>query len=151
MSEGFYDELGQLIDRHRQADQAAEEKKSSDERFDALNTKLDTLVDTVTQFVKGSGAPSEPPDGSTGAAGDPPAGGVVDPPSPNPPVPPPPELPVEVVTRLPVPRIYTGDDEPTEVRYIDPETGEEKTRAGRRKNYPAAYSVEPFEPEPPQE
>jgi hypothetical protein len=58
---------------------------------------------------------------------------------------------VEVVSRLPVPRIYTGDDEPSEVRYIDPESGEEKTRVGRRKGHAAGYSVEPYEPEPPAE
>jgi hypothetical protein len=54
-------------------------------------------------------------------------------------------LPVEVVRKLAVPRIYTGDDEPSEVPYIDPDSGEKKTRPGRRKNHPAGYEVEPYE------
>lgn len=145
----MYDEMRELIDRREAAEREAQRAATSDERFDRIEQSISGLTDAVTQFVQGSAPEVRPPGDGGGREGG------AEPPPPNPvpvPDPPPPELPVEVVTRLPVPRIYTGDDEPSEVRYTDPETGEEKTRAGRRKGHPAAYSVEPYEPpEPPQE
>lgn len=144
----MYDDMRKLIDEREAREENERRTASNDERFSALDAKLDTLVDTVTQFVKGSAPGARPPGDGGGTGGDPasPAG---DPPPPIPPVePPPPELPVEVVTRLPVPRIYTGDDEPAEVKYTDPASGEEKTRKGRQKGHPVSYDVAPYEPPP---
>lgn len=139
----MYDEFEEVIRRHREADAAAKKAEEENERFTTLESKLDTLVDTVTKLAS-SAAPRSPEEPGGDAGGAPASSGgetVVAPPAESHEE----ELPVERVTRLGVPKIYTGDDEPEIVRYIEPETGETKTRKGRRKGHPAPYEVESVE------
>lgn len=146
MSEGFYDELGQLIDKHRGADAQRAKEQADNERFDRLESGLTRLADSVEKLVKP--APDVPPSERV-PAGDPPPS--PDPPQEDPPAPDPPELPVERVTKLSVPKVWNGDDEPSEMSYVDPESGETRKRPGRKKGHPYGYNVETVEPEPPGE
>jgi hypothetical protein len=138
-------------------ERAAADKQADDSRdaLTALNSKVDSLAESLSFFLSRS-APDRPPDGggTEAPAGGSPAGSA-GPPSPdaesgdggnNDDD----ELPLETVRKLDVPRIYTGDDEPTDVQYIDPDSGETKTRRGRRKGRVATYSVEPYEPPAPE-
>lgn len=146
----IFDELEGVIQKHKGAAQSKAEREDLIARLDGIDKRFDTFMESVTESLKGSSGVAPPdPDGANGR----PAGGDGDPPAPpvpDPP-PPPPELPVERVTKLQVPRIYTGDDEPATVTYTDPDTGEERQRAGRRKGHPAGYDVEAVEVGPPAE
>jgi hypothetical protein len=149
----IYDDLDEVIRRHREQTAAQEREKNETDRFERIEQQLGTVAEAVSRLA--SSAPTPPPgDGSGEEPGDPPTpppGG--DPPVPPNQDPPPPELPVERVTRLDVPRVYNGDDEPAEVSYIDPDSGETKKRKGRRKGHPSVFAVEEVEltpePEPP--
>jgi hypothetical protein len=152
-----WDEMEAFLRERRERATVEQERSESRELFEGLNAKVDSLAESVKAFIDRS-APGVPPaEAGTNA---PPASGSAangaTPPAPNPtgdgdgaggntdd------ELPMEVVRRLDVPRIYTGDDEPHEVQYIDPETGETRARRGRRKGRVATYTVEDWEPPAP--
>lgn len=141
----IYDDFEDVIRRHKEADAASKNREATDARFDRLEKGLGELTEAVTGLAKRSESPVTPGDDDKGGGNPPdtqPRGAV--PPDPKPDNDED-DLPVEVVTPYSVPRIYNGDDEPAQVRYVDPSTGEKKTRKGRRKGHPAAYSVEPYE------
>lgn len=154
-----WDEVESFVRERREREAVEQQRNQSSEQFDALNSKVDKLAESLSEFLKRSTSGVPPADDGTNAPpadGSTPASGAVSPP------PPadsggggggdtPPELPIEHVRRLDIPRIYTGDDEPSEVQYIDPDSGETKTRRGRRKGRVATYSVEPYEPPAPDE
>lgn len=151
-----WDEVEQFARERREREATEQQRGESRELFERLDSKVDKLADTLQKFFERStsgvppadaGTTATPPDGSAGAGANPPpppatsqdgggGGATVE------------ELPIENVRRLDVPRIYTGDDEPAEVSYVDPDSGETKTRRGRRKGRVATYSVEPYEPPP---
>lgn len=142
----IYDDFEEVIRRHRERDDAAQREAQTAERFDRIESSIGTLAESVEKLVKGS-SPQQPPSEPT--PGDPPANS--DPPEDPAPEPTPPvELPVERVSRETVARIYTGDDEPEEVEYVDAEDGETKKRPGRRKGHPTTWKVETVAPEPPE-
>lgn len=134
----FYDELEQLIARHRETEQAHASQQEIAQRFDRLEAGVTSLADSVSKLVR-SPVPVPPDAGGDGDGSG--AGGVGDA-SPAPPPPPPPNYPVERLQTTDVPRIYTGDDEPETVTYIDSDSGEEKTRPGRRKGQPYNWLAE---------
>lgn len=145
----IYDEFEEVIRRHRERDTAAQREAETNERFDRIESSIGALAESVNKFVSGA---APPPPGDDGVPpGEPPQDPPSDPPQDPPADPPPPELPVQRVTQMPVPRVYNGDDEPAEVEYIDPESGETKKRPGRRKGHPTKWAVENVEPEPPAE
>jgi hypothetical protein len=143
----IYDDLDDVLRRHREAAEAQTRQQQDTERFDRIEASIGTLADAVGKLA--SSAPTPPPGDGSGGAADPPVPPTpVDPPPSNDPAPEP-ELPVERVTRLDVPRIYNGDDEPAEVAYVDPDSGETKKRKGRRKGHPSTLAVEEVELPPP--
>jgi hypothetical protein len=127
-------------------EQQAQEKRSqdTDERFTNLESKLDTLADGMTKLVESSSKTAPGAEEEDGGAA--PNGEGERTPAPAPPPPAVPELPVETVTRGSIPRIYSGDDEPAEVEYIDGPSGETRKRPGRRKGHPTNIIVEAYEP-----
>lgn len=140
-----WDEVEQWARSKKAEAAAAQQVEKTDSRFDELNTKVDTLAEAVTKFVESSSVtdpPSPEEEGPQLPTGEGKRGPTS---SEKPPANPEPELPVETVTMMDVPRIYTGDDEPAEVSYVDGPSGETKTRPGRRKNHPTRYHVEAYE------
>lgn len=140
----IYDDLDAWIRERRALEAQQDRVKQDDERFAALDGKIDALTAKIDAALAPPSAPSN------GGSGDPPApetesvpsgGAVEDPPN----DPPPPELPVERISRDSVPRVYTGDDEPAEVEYIDVTDGETKKRPGRKKGHPTTMRVEAAE------
>jgi hypothetical protein len=139
MSNSFYDELEGLIGKHRQAEAEAEKSKQDEERFSRIEKGFDSLGKLIEERLPANSPQTENSDsGAENEGGNKPNASGDDSPSPTPE----PELEVERISRFTVPKIYTGDDEPEIVKYIDAETGEEKTRRGRRKNRPTGYDVE---------
>lgn len=153
-----WDEVETFVREQKERAGASQRDTETRERLDGIDAKVDGLTNALTQFLErsappvppdGGGTNAPPPDGSSGDGGanSPPPpdahgdGGGGEPPDDN--------LPLEVVRRFDVPRIYTGDDEPAEVQYVDPDSGETRTRKGRRKGRVATYSVEPYEPPAP--
>lgn len=140
MSESFYEELEGLIGKHRQAEKEAAQEQANEERFKRLEDAVGGIGNLIDERLP-KDSPQQTKTSEVGAGNegedDPNASGNT---------PPPPaeesELEVERITKFSVPRIYTGDDEPEIVKYIDADTGEEKTRRGRRKNRPVGYDVE---------
>jgi hypothetical protein len=151
-----WDEVEEFV--RGQKERAAASKRDDDARdaLAQLNNKVDSLAESLSTFINRPPSEAPPADGGTGAPADGSSAGSAVPPSPgaesgdggntNED-----ELPLEIVRPLDVPRIYTGDDEPTDVQYIDPDSGETKTRKGRRKGHVATYNVEPYEPPAPGE
>jgi hypothetical protein len=132
---GLLDDLQQLIDREKTREQQAEQQTALDARLDRLEQSLgDRVAEALSSVLKPKGGDSVP----ESPRESPPAG---DEPEPEPQADPEPELPLERVSRAQVPRIWQGDDEPSTVRYIDADSGEEKTRKGRRKGRPATIDV----------
>lgn len=155
-----WDELETFIRERRERDTAAQERSETRELFEGLNTKVDALAESLTKLAERSTSGVPPADDGTSAppaAGSSSGGSASGPPSSDthgnedggntsed-------ELPLEHVRKLDVPRIYTGDDEPSEVSYIDPDSGETRKRKGRRKGRVAVYAVDPYEPPAPDE
>lgn len=139
MSNSFYDELEGLIGKHRQAEAEQQRDEATEERFSRIEKGFDSLGKLIEERLPANSPPHDPASDSAGNTGedDPNASGNTPPPAT-----PEPDLEVERITKFSVPRIYTGDDEPEIVKYIDAETGEEKTRKGRRRNRPTGYDVE---------
>lgn len=139
MSESFYDELEGLIGKHRQAEKEAATEEANEARFKRIEEAVGGIGSLIEERIPPKDSP-QPKDSDSGAGNEgekePIASGETPPPNPTP------ELEVERITKFTVPRIYQGDDEPEIVAYIDAETGEEKTRKGRRKNRPTSYDVE---------
>jgi len=139
VSDSFYDELDALTARHRQAEADSQRDKDTEERFQRIEGGIEKLGKLLEdRLPENSSAPNDPKSGDKekgeedpSASGDPPPTTPVEE-----------ELEVERIAKFSVPRIYTGDDEPEIVKYIDADTGEEKTRKGRRKNRPTSYDVE---------
>lgn len=137
-------EIEEYARSKKQAQEQEQRAKETDERFTNLEAKLDTLADGVTKLVESSSErrpPAEEEGGGAAATGD----GERTPKKPEPVPDPEPILPVETVTRGTVPRIYTGDDEPAEVEYIDGPSGETRKRPGRKKGHPTLIVVEPYQ------
>lgn len=144
MADEFLDELEQLVARRREREREAETQQHVEERFDRLEAGLSSLADSMSRLVAGrsdadgeSEGESEDDTSSTESSSDPADEETVDDE----------ELPLERVVREPIPLIYDGEDEPETVRYIDVDTGEERTRKGRKKGGVAAYRVEVEEEE----
>lgn len=140
MSEQFYDELEGLIGKHRQAEKEAATEEANEARFKRLEDAVGGIGSLIDERLPAKNSPpqsnSEDSAGNKGEDDSNASGNTPPPPEPEP------ELEVERVTKFSVPKIYTGDDEPEIVKYIDADTGEEKTRKGRRKNRPTSYDVE---------
>ena len=136
------DDLETWLKERREARSAQQSQAHTDERFDRLENVVGTLAESVKSLVDKSATPAPPGDGGEGDGASErertrhPSTKTE---SENEP---PPEYAVERVSRMDVPRIYTGDDEPETVTYIDAETGEEKTRPGRQKGRPTPWHVE---------
>jgi hypothetical protein len=138
---GLLDDLRDAIAREESRVESERQQSQLGERLDRLEQSLgDRIGEAVASALK----PQAGGGGSSPAA-EPPAEGNQDEPEPEPE--PEPELPVERVTRASVPHIWQGDDEPTSVRYLDADTGEEKTRKGRQKGKPAIYEVAEIGPD----
>lgn len=139
MSESFYDELEGLIGKHRQAEADKQRDEATEERFERIEKGFENLGKLIEERLPANSPQQSNSEDSAGDKGeDEPIASGKTPPPPDPE----PEVEVERVTHFSVPRIYTGDDEPSIVKYIDADTGEEKTRKGRRKNRPTGYDVE---------
>src|SRR4051812_46844115 len=118
MSEPFYDELEGLIGKHRQAEVEKQRDEATEERFGRIEKGFESLGKLIDERLPAnSPAASTSEDSAGDKGGDAPNASGDNPP----PVTPEPELEVERVTRFSVPKIYTGDDEPEIVKYIDAE------------------------------
>lgn len=140
MSDSFYEELEGLIGKHRQAEAEQKREEENEARFKRLEDSVGGIGKLIDERLpaKDSSATDNSESGA-GKKGEEKAIASADPP---PAIEEEPELEVERITRFTVPKIYTGDDEPEIVNYIDADTGETKTRKGRRKNRPTGYDVE---------
>jgi hypothetical protein len=152
-----WDEVESFIRERREKETAERTANESRELFDGLSAKVDSIAESLKTFLDRSTSEVPPADGGADA---PPADGSAAGGGADSPPPPEPhgaggggdatdELPVEHVRKIDIPRIYTGDDEPAEVQYVDPDSGETRTRKGRRKGRVATYTVEPYEPPAP--
>lgn len=142
MSEPFYDELEQLIGKHRQAEKEAATEEANEARFKRLEDAVGGIGSLIDERLPAKNSPAA--DTSESSAEN--RGEEKSIASDNPP----PEsqdenLEVERVSNFNVPKVYVGDDEPEIVKYIDADTGEEKTRKGRRKNRPTIMNVQRVE------
>jgi hypothetical protein len=137
------DDLEAWLKERRQQAAVEQQSQATGERFD----RLESLVEGIGKTLEGLQHPAPQPADSPSPPGAPsrPGEGEGEPPPGEEPEP---ELPVEKVTRKKVPQMWSGDDEPDIVHYLDAETGEEKTRKGRKRNKVAVYDVEQVEPEP---
>ena len=145
MSESFYDEMEQLIGKHRQQDAATKKAEEDEARFKRLEEGIGGLGALIEERIPAkTPAASTSEDSAGGKEGEKPSGRQADPP----PTEVEPEMNVERVSKFTVPKIYQGDDEPEIVKYVDSETGETMTRKGRRKNYPTTTNVEIVMEEP---
>lgn len=143
MSEQFYDDLEDLIGRHRAQDADLKRDEQTEARFRKLEegiTSIGNLIEERIPEKTPAAGNSEPSAGEREE--EKPSGNRDTPPPPDP------ELNIERVSHFSVPRIYQGDDEPEIVQYIDAQDGETKTRKGRRKNYPTQINVESAMAEP---
>lgn len=138
MSESFYEELEGLIGKHRQAEADQKKQDENNERFERLEKAVGGIGALIDERLPKDSPQQSNSEDSRGDEGEdePIASGNTPPPEPEP------DLEVERIKKFTVPRIYTGDDEPSIIRYIDADTGEEKTRKGRRKNRATDYDVE---------
>lgn len=145
MSESFYDEMEQLIGKHRQADEQKKKEEENDARFKRLEDGIGGLGALIDERI-----PAKPPAAANSEAsagegeGESPSGRQDN----SPPSDPEPEVNVERISHSTVPKIYAGDTEPDIVTYVDAETGETMTRKGRKKNYPTQTMVEVVMQEP---
>jgi len=136
---------------------AASDQRHSDTdaKLDALNEKIDTLAEAVSNIAQSPAGGSPPAPEQEGPPTEPGESSGAAPPPQMAATESEPDLPVERVTRMDVPRIYMGDDEPAQVEYIDGETGETRIRPGRSKGKPSIWHVEEYEqvntPDEPQE
>ena len=140
MSDQFYDELEGLIGKHRQAEKEAASEEANEARFKRLEDAVGGIGSLIDERLPAKDSPQQSNSEDSAenkGEDDPNASGNTPPPAT-----PEPDLEVERISRFSVPKIYTGDDEPEIVKYIDADTGEEKTRKGRRKNRPVGYDVE---------
>lgn len=139
----IYDDMENLLRQHREREAQQQSDAATNERFDRIESAVTRMAESVEKLAKGT-ATDAPPVGSGEGDGRGAGNGDGDSskPAPPPPEPPAPELPVERVTLSDVPRIYTGDDEPESVQYLDADDGTEKTRPGRRKGQPTRTQVE---------
>lgn len=143
MSNEFYDELEGLIGKHRQADEQKAKDEANEERFSRIEGGIQNLGKLLEERLPKDSPQQSNSEDLRGDRGE-------DKPSPASEENPPPEneeLPVERVGKFSVPKIYTGEDEPDIVEYIDADTGESKTRKGRKKNRPTTVDVRPVEPD----
>lgn len=143
MSNEFYDELEGLIGKHRQADEQKAKDEANEERFSRIEKGLEGIGKLIDERLpKGSPQQSNSED-SRGDRGEESSPASEEPPPENSEE----ELPVERVGKFNVPKIYTGEDEPDIVEYIDADTGDKMTRKGRKKNRPTTVDVRPVEAE----
>jgi len=144
MSESFYDELEGLIGKHRQAEKEAATEEANEARFKRLEDAVGGIGSLIDERLpkKDSSQQSNSEDSREEKGED--ESTASDEPSPQIPE----ELAVERVGKFTVPKIYTGDDEPDIVEYIDADSGDKMTRKGRKRNRPTTVDVRPVEPEP---
>jgi hypothetical protein len=143
MSESFYDEMEALIGKHRQQDADKARDEATEERFERIESGFNRMTKLIEERLPKDSPQQSNSEDSRGDKGEDESTASDKTPPPEPPE----ELEVERITKFNVPKIYTGDDEPEIVNYIDADTGEPKTRKGRRKNRPTGYSVERIEAE----
>lgn len=144
MSESFYDELDALTQRHREREAAEKDKQETDERFERIESAIGQIGAKIDDAFKKPPAAANSEASAGEGEEEKPSGRQADPPPDNEEE----NLDIEKVTKLGVPKIYTGDDEPEIVKYIDADDGEVKTRKGRRKNHPTTVGVDIVMPEP---
>lgn len=137
-----WDEMEAWVRERKQRALSEQATSEHNERFDRIEGALGELSTAVKKLVDKPAEPVPPGDGGNGGGSGAGTAEGDSKPAPLPPPNPEPELPLERVTKNDVPRIYNGDDEPETVTYIDADTGEEKTRPGRRKGQPSPFSVE---------
>lgn len=139
MSESFYDELEGLIGKHREKEAAEKRDEETEARFQRLEAGIGKIGEVIEERLPANSPAADTSESSAGNRGEekphaseesPPPETVEDEPE------------MERITNFTVPRIYKGDDEPDLVKYLDADTGEEKTRKGRKKNRPVTYDVE---------
>lgn len=145
MSESFYDELDDLIGRHRQAEAEKARDEATEERFQRIESGFDRLGKLIEERLPKNSPQQSTSEDSRGGRGEETSSTASDD---NPPPNEVEELPVERVGKFSIPKIYTGEDEPDIVEYIDGDTGDKMTRKGRKKNRPTTVDVRPVEAEP---
>jgi TolA-binding protein len=142
----FMDELEGLIGKHRQQEAAAKQNEENEARFKRLEDGISGIGEKIDTALSSTAAAANSDASAAEKGEENPSGRQGDSPPPNPPEDE--NLNVERVTRSSIPKIYSGDDEPEIVQYIDAESGETMTRKGRKKNYPTQTMVEIVMPEP---
>ena len=143
MSESFYDELEGLIGKHRQAEADKARDEATEERFSKIEKGLEGIGKLIDERLPKNSPQQSTSEDSRGDRGEESStASEEDPPPENDD-----ELPVERVGKFSVPKIYTGEDEPDIVEYIDGDTGDKMTRKGRKKNRPTTVDVRPVEAE----
>lgn len=149
MPDEFVDKLEALIGEHRQAEQQQQRDEATEARFKNIEDKFDALGNLIDERLPKNSPQQPTSEVSAGNEGEeePARAAAADP---SPPPPDDDDLPLERIHKLQVPRFYNGDDEPENVRYIDADDGETKTRKGRRKGKITTIDVENVEPEMPQ-
>ena len=148
MSESFYDELEGLIGKHREKEASDKQSEENEARFKRLEDRFDAIGNLIDERLPAKTPAAANSEASAGGGENKPVGEEANSPPTKPKEEPAEELNVERIKKFTVPRIYTGDDEPSIVRYIDADTGEELTRKGRQKNKPTNYDVDIVMPEP---
>lgn len=139
MSESFYDELEGLIGKHREKEAIEKREQENEARFQRLEAGIGKIGETIEARLPENSPAADTSESSAGNKGEDESNASDKTPPPEP-VEDEPEM--ERITNFTVPRIYKGDDEPDMVKYIDADTGEEKTRKGRKRNRPVSYDVE---------